>query len=85
VLTRPVIDAMARGCVPIVHPSLRETLGDAAVYFGEHRVAALVDELWRDPARYAAAQRSAVGFCHNETSPEAFVGAITRITGTEPS
>jgi hypothetical protein len=85
VLARPVIDAMGRGCVPIVHPGLREVFGDAAAYFGERSVAELVAELWNDAARYQAAQFWAVEFCHNETSPEAFAGAVIQITGTEPS
>ncbi|KRC65964.1 hypothetical protein ASE12_15080 [Aeromicrobium sp. Root236] len=84
VLTRPVIDAMAHGCVPVVHPGVRAVFGDAVAYFGERSIADIVSELW-DPSRYAAAQRSAVEFCHNEMSPEAFAGAVQRITGTELS
>jgi hypothetical protein len=85
VLSRPVIDAMARGCVPVVHPGLRAVFGDAVAYFGEHTIADLVTEAWTDASRYQAAQRSAVEFCHNEMSPEVFAAAVKRITGTELS
>ncbi|MEV7398485.1 glycosyltransferase [Aeromicrobium sp. NPDC092404] len=85
VLSRPVLDAMARGCVPIVHPSLRTALGPDVAVFGERSIAEIVTTLWSEPQRYVAAQRSAVEFCHNETSPEAFAGAVTRIMGTEAS
>jgi hypothetical protein len=83
-LVRPVLDAMARGCVPIVHPSFRPLLGDAAIYYGDRSVAEIVDELWSDPAAFAAHQKAALSFCHNELSASAFAATISQLTTTEP-
>ncbi|MEO6606108.1 MAG: glycosyltransferase [Aeromicrobium sp.] len=84
-LTRPLLTAMSRGCVPLAHPSQRDVLGDAAVYYGDRTIQQLVDDLWQDSERFAAAQRAAVTFCHNEFSAEAFAGAFMQITGSEPT
>lgn len=84
-LTRPAIDAMSRGAVPLLHPVHRQVFGDAALYYGERSVQQLVDELWADPARFEAAQNAALAFCHNELSAEVFASTITRLTLTELS
>ncbi|MCW2830186.1 MAG: hypothetical protein JWP31_878, partial [Aeromicrobium sp.] len=84
-LVRPVIDAMARGCVPVIHPSYRDVFGDAALYYGEQTVAEVVDDLWRAPARLAAQQQRSLAFCHNELAAQVFATAITQLIVTEPT
>ncbi|MBC7630893.1 MAG: glycosyltransferase [Flavobacterium sp.] len=76
-LLRPVLEAMSRGCVPIVRESLRPVLGDAAAYYGKRSVSAVVDELWTDSAAFARRQEAALAFCHNELSGEALASAVT--------
>lgn len=84
-LIRPVLDAMARGCVPIVDPAHRDVLGDAALYYGERTVAEIVDHVWNDPQLLAAQQRRSMAFCHNELAAAVFASAITQLSATESS
>lgn len=84
-LIRPVLDAMARGCVPIVDPMHRDVLGDAALYHGEQTVADVVEQVWSDPALLVAQQRRSMAFCHNELAPAVFASAIAQLSATESS
>lgn len=84
-LVRPILDAMARGCVPIVDPELREVLGDAALYYGQQSVAEIVDRVWDDPGLLTAQQQRSIAFCHNELAAAVFASAITQLTATGSS
>ncbi|MBC7630244.1 glycosyltransferase family 2 protein [Aeromicrobium sp.] len=84
-LLRPVLEAMSRGCVPIVHEGLRPVLGNAATYYGERSVASIVDEVWGDPAAFTSRQGTALAFCHNEISGEAFASAVAHLLTADRS
>ncbi|MBC7631146.1 glycosyltransferase [Aeromicrobium sp.] len=80
---RPIIDAMARGCVVIVQPEHERLLGDAALYLGARSVTELVDQHWKDPDLFSTQQRQSLAFCQNELSAEALASVILQLTGTE--
>jgi hypothetical protein len=75
---RPVVTAMARGCVPVVPETLGAALGDPATYSHEHTVAEVIDGLWNDPERFVERQRASLAACEQELSAEALVSAIGR-------
>lgn len=84
-LLRPILDAMSRGCVPIVHASYAPQLGESALYYGDRSVATIVNEVWGDPASFAARQGAALTFCHNEISGGAFASAMTQLLSADLS
>ncbi len=84
-LRYPLLQAMGRGCVVVAHPTYHPVLGDAALYYGERTVVQVVDDLWDDPAAYAAQQQRGLMFCQDALSAEAFATAVARIRSTDPA
>lgn len=81
-LLRPAIEAMARGCVVIADPALRDRLGDAALYLDDAPVEQVLDKLVADPALFADQQGRSLAFCQTVLGAEAYVAAITSLTTT---
>lgn len=81
-LLRPILEAMARGCVPIVDDSYRSVLGDAALYLGDGTVQQHLDALTTGVGRFDAQQLRALRFCQNEISADAYASAISMLTAT---
>lgn len=81
-LVRTLLEAMSRGCVPVVHAVHRPVLGEAALYYGDRTVTQIVDDCWLDPEAFRTRQQAARTFCL-DLSPEAFASAITRLRSTD--
>lgn len=83
-LVRPVLEAMSRGCVPVVDPVHRPVLGEAALYYGDRTATQIVDDCWRDPDAFHQRRQAARAFCL-DLSSEAFASVITRLRSTDPA
>lgn len=51
--------AMASGCLVVLPPEMRDVYGEGALYTAPSDVPRLVDEIWRNPERYARRARLA--------------------------
>ena len=81
-LLRPAIEAMARGCVVVVDPALRDVLGDAALYLDDAPVEQVLDKLAAEPALHAEQHGRSLAFCQTVLGAEAYVAAVTTLTTT---
>lgn len=69
--------AMARGCVVILDPTYEPLFGDAALYVGDQSVAQHVQQLHREPSRYAAQQAAGYAWCDKILSDDAYVRVVS--------
>lgn len=82
-LIRPVLQAMARGCIPVVDDSHRTLFGDSALYYGEKTVAQVVDDCWNARENVSAMRQAARAWCADQLSAAAFLTTITSLRSTD--
>jgi hypothetical protein len=72
------MEAMAAGCVAVLHPRYAEIFGAAAVYCEAPEVVSVIDGLVADHARFRLQSRAGREFVENAYRPAQYVESLAK-------
>jgi len=78
---RSIIEAMAAGCVPVLHPRFRDLFGDGAIYALPANVLQTVQHLHQSPNRFIAQSTRSTAVAEEIAGPKILLERVANLIG----